>query len=716
MDGGMSLGDFQGWTPPLANTATPSATDNPAPAEMSLDDFKSWTPPPESTAPIAPKESGPKHEAPNAIEGTTNALTHGATFGVSDLTDAGARTFADFTMGKLDGGFGQTFDKHLANIRGVRQAFADEHPILATAANVVGGLAAAPVAGATAAVPTLAKAVGTGAVTGGTIGAIQGAADAEPGLANRAEGALTGGATGATIGAVVPPALIGGAKVAGMLAAPLRPFTKAGQQAIAGKVLDEAAGGRAISPETAPLPDMKLTAGQATNDPGLLWLERSVQQGSGDAKTLATDSRTANNQAIVKAIGGLGDTTAAEAAPATMADSLESALGVAKDRTRALWKAAGIDEAAPVSAGDLKGAVTSYTAGLEPAELRAIPPAPLADLQNLGDTVTPRTIQAIRSELGDALGTAARSGQKNAARIMGGLYEHLTQFLDNPATSGMTADQTAAVQAARASTKSDYATFDKPADIRKILGTDSHGADLVPESATANQVMRPIGSKGAPEAWQSYLDAIKMAPKATQDKALDAARSAFAQKFLDKISSVNKDQTGTSLAIPGKVSDFIDDYKHIINSPLFTTDQKNLIQSIAKASDMGARTSRAGEPGGSDTYAKLSGGNFLDAMIGKWPTKLASLASAGVGFATHGPIGGVVGAVEGGKLARSLYEAPKEKILKIITDAIHDPQLAKSLQMKATQGNVKFMPGRIQSYLATVMAQPAIEATTNALQ
>src|SRR6185312_16409609 len=133
---------------------------------------------------------------------------------------------------------------------------------------------------------------------------------------------------------------------------------------------------------------------------------------------------------------------------------------------------------------------------------------------------------------------------------------------------------------------------------------------------------------GAPEAWNAYVTAIKQAPPAVQGQAMDAARSAFAQKFLDKIQSVNVDQVGDRVAQAGKITKFTDDYAHIINSPLFTPDQRSLIKAVNDTADMAARTQRTGASMGSDTFAKLSGDKFLDSMMGGLAAKAIPAAGA----------------------------------------------------------------------------------------
>src|SRR6185312_8551161 len=138
-------------------------------------------------------------------------------------------------------------------------------------------------------------------------------------------------------------------------------------------------------------------------------------------------------------------------------------------------------------------------------------------------------------------------------------------------------------------------------------------------SATADHFIN--SGKGAKETWNSYLNAIATKDlktgKVTYDQdGLKAAQDAFTQKFLSQVSNSGVDANGQNIVSPAKMQKFLGDYSHVINSPAFTQDQRDLIGRIAKATQMASRVQNARPPGGgSDTFQKLQGDKFIDALV-----------------------------------------------------------------------------------------------------
>lgn len=91
-----------------------------------------------------------------------------------------------------NGGFGEIYDKRLANIRGTEKAFGEEHPYLdptlRVSGAVAGTLAAPGIAGASAARPV---------ATGAALGGLQGFTGAEGGVGNRLRNSAIGAGLGA---------------------------------------------------------------------------------------------------------------------------------------------------------------------------------------------------------------------------------------------------------------------------------------------------------------------------------------------------------------------------------------------------------------------------------------------------------------------------------------------------------------------------------------
>lgn len=640
---------------------------------------------------------------PDFVKGMGAALTHGATFGLNEPIAAGLIGGQNYVGNLLSGGpsksFGDFYNEQLEKQRSQRQAFEANSPIAGTLGEVAGGFAAVPAKAVAAiqAAPSLANQAWQGLKTGSVFGALNGFGNAEGGLQDRLWGAGEGSLLGGGFGALAPVALAPLGNAWNGLKGMVSPFTHAGQENIAGNVLNEAAGGRTLAPQPAPLPNMTPTTGQATNDPGLLWLERSVGQGSPAAKALSEEARTGNNQAIRGAVGQVGDLANSESAPATMRSALDSAKTSVKTSASAKFKQVDPNDASWIPMQPFKDAVGQYIKEL-PKALHGAVPSDILDVINnkFGRVESFDELQALRSSLGGAQRGAAVN-DPNKARIIGDIKGLLDKHLED--LPGVPPDMLERSQEARTAWREYVERFQNP-DVRKTLAKDSQGFARTPESATADQFIK--SGRGGPEAWSSFLNAVKGTPQEAQ--ALDAARSTFAKKFLDAASSQVPDQAGDQLILAGKANKFIQDYWHVINSPLFTDAQRELINSIGKGADMASRTARAGASGGSDTYAKLSGGSFIDAMIGKWPARMLTTgAGAAMGYALEGgPVGAVGGALlgetKGGDLLDKLYSAPREKVMKIIEDAIHDPALAQALTMKANAASTQLWPARVWDY------------------
>lgn len=653
-----------------------------------------------------PKGTAPSLAAvPGEPGGFSRTMMSMVPFG-RDIGAAGAaagKATRDMITGK-DTNFGQDFQSFRDQDKAMVDQYIADHPILGRVAEGIGivpGMASSGARGAA----TLAGRAAEGA----RMGALYGAGTSDGSVADRVAATGEGAVTGGVLGAAMPYVARGIGKAAGwvgdQVGSLIPPSSEEAAQTTAGKVLNKIATGQSPTFEPAPVPGMTPTAGQASNDPGILWAERAAQTKDPQALALSKQAETGNNQAIRSAIEGLGSGSAGGEPAQIMLDRLEAAKKAARDSVRSTWNAAGLDETAPISSQPLKQAVTAYLDGLAPIERSNLPTTWLAALDDLGDTTTLKELQAFRSSITGSERMAFRSGNPNDARLLGGLSDIMEAHTEDPALIGMeNVDQSQAIQAARQATKEFHQTYSQPAPVRNALGVDRFGADKIAPSDIADTFIRT--GKGAPEAWQAYLDAIKSTTTdnlgnrvTTYDpEALDAARSAFSDRFLAKVENAGLDQNGQKLLSAPKVSKFVDDYGHVINSPLFTPAQRQMISNIVDGANMAARTARGAPPaGGSDTAAKLYGGKYLDALIGKWPAKALSAGGGYIAGAASGiPGGGVVGALTGAAgsdaLTNALYGASKEKVVAVLNDALHDPALAKALMSRASQGASKTMP------------------------
>lgn len=624
--------------------------------------------------------------------------------------------------------FGQSYDNALSNIDQQAAAYEAQNPGMSKLSRL-GSFAVMPPAGKLADVvgeaapaisaiaPTFGQIVGNGAKAGAILGGAQGAGDARGDLQSALYGGAAGAAMGGAVGAAIPAILSGiptAYNAAKNIFYPVKQAlgdTTGMAEQTAGKILNEAAGSSIPMPET-PLPGMRVPTGQATNNPGLMALQQGLPATPQYAAALS-DAQAANNGAIHGAIGQLGDLNAAHEAPSVLANSLETARDAARASVQSAWKAAGIDEATTqIPTHPLKQALSDYVGSLEPIERSALPADAINAISDLGDTTTLKSVQAIRSVLGGQQAQAARAGDANTARIIGGAANSLESFIEDPIASNIPQQALDAYNAARAATKDFHQTFSMPAPVRNVLGVDRFGADKVPLSATADQFIKT--GKGASEALQSYLTAIRGAAPEVQDQAKDALRSSFAQKFLDVATSYGKDASGNNNVTQAGVQKAIDQYGHVINSGLYTPEQRAIFTKIGDAVDMISRKS-AGVTG-SNTFEKLSSNSWLNAILDKRAAAAVNMVSkagpsvgAGAGAFAFGPIGAAGGSAVGDMAKGAVlgkFDAVRETAFDLLREASLDPALAKALMMKATDGSLKVVSPAVRQSILGLLAGP----------
>jgi hypothetical protein len=535
---------------------------------------------------------------------------------------------------------------------------------------------------------------GMGAVAGG-----EGAAALVPEQfkpAARAVGSVVGGVAG-PVGAV---GLVNGVRSGfkGIRDAAAA-FTGAGPDQTVGKMLAEAAGGKVPATAEAPLPGMKPSLGQASGDQGLLHLERSVEQASPEAARLSAEARTVSNKAISDAIDQIG---AAGGTPSeTMLNRLDTAQKEAKRATSRLWKAAGVDESSVLPKDILQTRVDEYLGTLTTANRKNIPQDLLNTLKEIPvEKATLREIQDWRSNIGGEASTAFRAGQNVKGGVIADLQRVVADYLDEMPQmgGGLSGEQLSNYNAARRATSEMKQRFnERGSPVVTALSPKEFGAAA--ESNAANLFIKPRTSAGAPEAFSAYLKAVGKDPEAYQ-----AVRDAFAQKFRAAIEGI-PDASGQPTIKAAAVSKFMDNFDHIIQSDVFTPDQRKLLSSIDDAANMTARTARGGAPGGPDTFAKFSGKNWVDAMIGAGAKKVASVVGAAGGAALGGgnPYAAAVGAYSAPKVMETMLAANKEATMKLLTQAIYDPDLAKTLMTPATKVSAAKIPLPMQARIFSIL-------------
>lgn len=813
--------------------AAPQASDNP---------FAKYAGPNTSISNMSDDQAREKLGIPQYQGRLSDTILKGATFGLNDEIGAGMEAplqyGLDTVTGKKpdDASLGDYYRANLSNIREGEAKYEGEHPVASTAGQFVGGAMDFNPASVTKAIAGGVKeAIGKGAVTGAAIGGASGFGNAEGGWKDRALGALQGGTVGGVVGAaspvIIPWLAKAGIGVKDMVSNAIAPWSKDLDGFIsetAGKVLNHAAGAGGAEFEQAPIAGMKPTTGQSSNNPGLLWLERSVEQSSPESSAAAAESRTANNQALHQAIGQIGDLNnpadqamrealvrgqpegtpegrVLDLAGQNLGDSDFYETGKALNATRSaasrpLWDAA--MDRPPVITDRLKQFMADpdiqqgMSTGVKLARRQALADGEPFDPHayaitgfneagdpQIGPVPTWRTWQAAKEGLDAKINSmkdnfgrlpktkdvqsyldlknallneldavnpdyaAARSAWSGPSDSMDALNAGRDIFRGD---SEITAQRIAKLKpgdsdfyrvgvlraiddtvnnsqngagalksmlakpnvqeklSAAFKSPEEFEDFQKNAadilnpqgDIAKATAKNSAGQYTMPDSAVASQFIRP--GKGGPEALQAYLHAV-----GDDEGGLQAARDAFAQKLMDKVQTTVPDQVGDRVVSASKMTNFLDQYKHVVNSGLFSDEQKGMIQNIATAADMAQRTARAGAKGGSDTFAKLQGNTFLDVLIGPGASKIAPVAGAVIGAhfgGAGGAAAGLVGANYGmSKLEQTLYGASRDKVVNLINQAMSDPDLAKALMTKASSKASLQMPAPARRMIYSIL-------------
>lgn len=796
--------------------------------------------------------------APPGNAGFVTDTLHQMTGGLSDKVEALAQTIFGGVPGTS---FGDRYHKNLTNTRNDYGGWENLKPGAAYAAKATGVMlplmaggvgdmtepatvalgrlfgsfgarqpAAASVLARTImqgarAAPTVGGQIGRGALTGGVLGGALGFGGTDDSSFEQDAGATGLGALAGSVMGGALPAMVSAVpavpRAIQRATAAMRPTSVPD---LAGRVLNTARAvpGAPLHVDTPPLPGMRPTLGDASNDRGLQFLQRAVQQGSPEGANLAARSATANNQAITNAISGLGNRNAdfntairnvvvsrsPDAAPATQVlqlaqdrlgngnyyDNIDALARQRKAASDPLYQAAHdynpvytdrikrLIEQPEIKTGINKGiklvrmdaaannvpfdpkayAITDFNAAGDPIiggvpnmrtldagkqgldamlmedsarnpitgrlttmgrsltglrnayvnELDALNPHYAAaraawggpsqtiDAQNMGrdifkndPEINAKTIASLspgdkdffRNGVMRAIGDlAGKSGDGSSA--LSGLLQK--PYVQQNLTAAF-GDKGAADQFIQKSLNILHP--EKP--IGDILAKDSTGRFVLPSSAVADAIIKPTKTAGAPEALSAFLKATRNDPNG-----IAALRDGFTNKFLDAVQTNALDQNHNPIVSSAGVSNFLDKYRHIVDSPIFTPPQKAVLQNIQNAADMVVRTTNA-KGVGSDTFSKLSGSTFLDLAIGPHATKvvggLAGLGGALSGHVLSNPAVGALAAAGGyggaTSLMAKLYGARANEVRALVTQAMHDPDLAKALMMRATEGNVRLM-------------------------
>jgi len=498
----------------------------------------------------------------------------------------------------------------------------------------------------------------------------------------------------------VAPTIPGNVYRAGQAA--VRPFTEEGRRNITGRLLNESS--TYGMPELPPSPlGITPTLGQASNDPGWLALERSVQQLTPAISGRFAEQAGQNNQTILGAFDRLGQpgVRTPQQISEQAATGLEANRAAAREAEGEAWRAIDPTRSVQIPMQPIRDRMNAYVEDLTMARRPLVPDDILAMVNRGGNALPIRELQDLRSTLTSRERMARKAGDFNQANVYRELDERLFQRLPEGQTPmPATGDQAATLryQAALDATRKYQETFgQKPIrDIFKLEGT--------PDSATLDKMLGP--GQGQTERVRQYVGATMENPELLQH-----GRDYFTARLAEATASARQDASGDAFVMGDKLSKFVDAHRALIDSPIFTADQRRVINELVDATTMVERTARAGSQGGSDTAAKLAGKNYLSSLVGSWfqPVRAAEVLGAGAGAIYPGGYGGAAaGAVAGNRIATPLveraYSGARDKVNELLSQAMQNPAFAKELMQSARDKNIQFASPRMRNFLATMPA------------
>lgn len=231
--------------------------------------------------------------------------------GLADKFAAGMDALTEPLLGRGSqaDSIGQRYSENIANEQAHTNAFNQAHPYASAAAGLAGGLGALGAAAKTTAGAkllgltgqTLPQQIAQGMASGAGINAADAVTRGNDPLEAAETGALFGGAApvaGRAVGEITSGAGSTLAKIA-------EPFTQAGREARANRIISEFAQSAPVQTNTAPLAGSSPTAAQATANPGLAALERQLRNMPGEPNAAFTARDAANTEARNAAFGGL---------------------------------------------------------------------------------------------------------------------------------------------------------------------------------------------------------------------------------------------------------------------------------------------------------------------------------------------------------------------------------------------------------------------------
>lgn len=358
------------------------------------------------------------------------------------------------------------------NLEAQAKPYADANPVTSVVGEVAGSIAnplnrLVPLAGAGGLAGVALRAGAQGAISGAVVPVTEEGDFAKNKLAQIATGAAVGGA----LPVAGRAATAGGRYVGNTLRSLVDPFTEAGQNRIAGNILQRFAGDTPVAANTAALVSgSQPTLAQTTGNAGIATLERGLQSATPQAANAFAERGAQNAAARVEALANATGTSAdlmtatAQRAANAADDYLKTNIGIPTSNTEwtALKETPAIRSAlarAQAMARNAGGSVETIVQNRANANLGGAVGAPETYVSGQG-------LQVVKEALDDQINAAARAGKGKMASNLIGVKDRLLALMDREIPGY--ADARAA-----------YAEASRPIDAMKFLQglnlTDAQG-------------------------------------------------------------------------------------------------------------------------------------------------------------------------------------------------------------------------------------------------
>lgn len=542
----------------------------------------------------------------------------GAARGVKDVIDTGAELLAtgydrimgtdkpgvsSLVTGQKSGEGGRVRRMNEAGKAEFAQEYGDSG--LASAARVGGNIAATyPIGGALGAgakavgLNRLGNALASGGMTTG--------ANVAPNLLARAVDMgtrMAGGAgtgyvaaglidpeaanTGAMVGALMPPTVALAGKAGDVVASVVRPFTRKGQERIAGDALRQFSTNPQAAQnlrQAAPVVDGSMpTAVMAAGDEGLAGLSRTLQSVDPRYAAELSTRAAANNAARTTALEGVAGNTgklalakeARDAATGPMRETVLDAAGKlpAKSVLESLDKLLSKPDNAGKISQQALNSIKNQIAGVPNMHGKRV--GGLVDESGLVDA---RALYAIRKDINDTL-SGKLQGEAGNLRFASGQLLEVKKAIDE-----------AIDQASRAVQL-------------------SSGRALMPAGANIQRAgVAPIPNAGPRPTWQGYLDEY------TQ-RSIPINQMEKLDEVLKAVSTGTVDQSGNAILSAAKLNNLLRNQGADLQKVL-APEQIDLLRRLAADLNASQLAANAGKAVGSNTVQNIAGANVLQQVLG----------------------------------------------------------------------------------------------------